>query len=232
MAKKVETKKKTVKKETKKENKKPVKKEVKVEKDKGLLFAIIGLVLIVVLALVAILVPKSDEDKKSDTVLAIMTIKDYGDIVLELDRSNAPITVDNFVNLANSGFYDGLSFHRIIKGFMIQGGDPDGDGYGGSSNTIKGEFEANGVKNKISHVRGTISMARSTEYNSGSSQFFIVQEDKTYLDGNYAAFGKVTSGMDIIDKVIEDFGTVEDVTLEEGKRPIIEGIHIVEEVLE
>ena len=130
-------------------------------------------------------------------------VEDYGDIELELDADTAPITVTNFINLANDGFYDGLTFHRIISGFMIQGGDPKGNGTGGSSNKIKGEFSSNGVKNDISHVRGVISMARSNLYDSASSQFFIVHEDSTFLDGEYAAFGHVTSGIEVVDKICE-----------------------------
>ncbi|MBO7405893.1 MAG: peptidylprolyl isomerase [Clostridia bacterium] len=125
-----------------------------------------------------------------------------GIINLELYPDKAPITVDNFVSLVNDGFYDGLIFHRVIKGFMIQGGDPEGTGSGGSGKTIKGEFAANGVPNDISHVRGVISMARrSKPLDSASSQFFIVQEDSTYLDGQYAAFGRVTEGMDVVDEI-------------------------------
>lgn len=133
-----------------------------------------------------------------------MEIKDYGTISLELDADTAPITVTNFVRLVEDGFYDGLTFHRIIDGFMIQGGDPRGNGTGGSDQTIKGEFSENGVKNDISHVRGVISMARSSDPDSASSQFFIVHEDSLFLDGNYAAFGKVTEGIEIVDKICED----------------------------
>ena len=114
------------------------------------------------------------------------------------------MTTENFVSLAREGFYDGLTFHRIIKGFMIQGGDPDGNGTGGSEQTIQGEFSENGVENRLSHVRGTISMARSDDYNSASSQFFIVHEDSTFLDGSYAAFGYVTKGMEVVDAICED----------------------------
>ena len=121
-------------------------------------------------------------------------IKDYGSIEVELDADTAPITVTNFVKLAQDGFYDGLTFWRIIDGFMMQGGDPKGNGTGGADETIKGEFSSNGVKNDISHVRGTISMARSSDPDSASSQFFIVQSDSTFLDGDYAAFGHVTEG--------------------------------------
>ena len=132
---------------------------------------------------------------------AVITVKDYGDIKLVLDGDTAPITVKNFVELAKSGFYDGLTFHRIIKGFMIQGGDPKGNGTGGSDKTIRGEFSKNGVENNISHKRGVISMARSQDNNSASSQFFIVHEDSEFLDGDYAAFGHVTEGMDVVDAI-------------------------------
>ena len=128
-------------------------------------------------------------------------IKDYGSIEVELDADTAPITVTNFVKLAQDGFYDGLTFWRIIDGFMMQGGDPKGNGTGGADETIKGEFSSNGVKNDISHVRGTISMARSSDPDSASSQFFIVQSDSTFLDGDYAAFGHVTEGMDVVDQI-------------------------------
>ena len=133
----------------------------------------------------------------------VITVKDYGIIELELDADVAPITVTNFIDLVKDKFYDGLTFHRIMDGFMIQGGDPEGNGTGGSKNTIKGEFSSNGVENNISHKRGVISMARSQDNNSASSQFFIVQEDSTFLDGQYAAFGKVTKGMDVVDKIAE-----------------------------
>ena len=130
-----------------------------------------------------------------------ISVKDYGKIRLELDGDTAPITVANFVSLVEAGFYDGLTFHRVVKGFMIQGGDPNGDGTGGSDKTIKGEFSANGVDNDISHERGVISMARSSAYDSASSQFFICHGDSAFLDGNYAAFGEVVSGMDVVDGI-------------------------------
>ena len=131
-------------------------------------------------------------------------VKKYGTMQLELDADVAPITVTNFINLVNEKFYDGLTFHRIIEGFMVQGGDPEGTGFGGSENKIKGEFLANGIRNSISHKRGVISMARSTSYNSASSQFFIVHEDsQESLDGLYAAFGHVTSGIEVIDKLVK-----------------------------
>lgn len=160
---------------------------------------------------------------------AEIVVKDYGTISLELDADAAPITVANFAKLVNEGFYDGLTFHRIISGFMIQGGDPLGNGMGGSEQNIKGEFAVNGVKNSISHVRGTISMARSQSYNSASSQFFIVHEDSTFLDGQYAGFGKVTSGMEIVDKICEDT-QVEDNngTVLKANQPIIEKITMLD----
>ena len=148
---------------------------------------------------------KDDETYLSGLHHVEIEVKDMGTISLELDADTAPITVTNFINLANEGFYDGLTFHRVVKGFVIQGGDPNGDGTGGSGKTIKGEFSANGVKNDISHVRGVISMGRvGNDYDSASSQFFIVHEDSTYLDGQYAAFGHVTDGMDIVDEIAEN----------------------------
>ncbi len=138
------------------------------------------------------------------TYYADIAIQDYGTITVQLDQASAPITTANFVSLAESGFYDGLTFHRIIEGFMIQGGDPEGNGTGGSDETIVGEFTDNGYDNTLSHTRGAISMARSNDYNSASSQFFIVHEDSSAsLDGQYAVFGYVTEGMDVVDAVCE-----------------------------
>ena len=156
---------------------------------------------------------------------ATIVVKNYGTIKLELDADTAPITVANFAKLANEGFYNGLTFHRIMDGFMIQGGDPLGNGNGGSKENIKGEFKANGVNNNISHVRGVISMARATPYNSASSQFFIVHKDSTYLDGQYAGFGKVLEGMEIVDKICKDT-KVEDNngTVAKVNQPVIESI--------
>jgi len=128
-------------------------------------------------------------------------IKNDGVIKLELDEKAAPITVKNFTDLVNKGFYDGLIFHRVISGFMIQGGDPNGVGTGGSGKNIVGEFASNGFKNPIKHERGVISMARAMNPNSASSQFFIMHEDAFYLDGQYAAFGKVVEGMDVVDRI-------------------------------
>ena len=134
---------------------------------------------------------------------ATIEIEGFGTIALELDADSAPITVSNFAKLANEGFYDGLTFHRIIRGFMMQGGDPKGNGTGGSGETIVGEFSDNGIDNPIKHVRGTISMARSSAMDSASSQFFIMQEDADYLDGQYAAFGHVTDGLDVVDAICD-----------------------------
>lgn len=171
----------------------------------------------------------ANQEKDTSKRHAEITIKNYGTIKVELDADEAPITVANFVKLAKEGFYDGLTFHRIISGFMIQGGDPEGTGMGGSDETIKGEFSENGVENKISHVRGTISMARSLDMDSASSQFFIMHEDNTNLDGQYAGFGKVTEGMEIVDKICEDTPVVDDNgTVEADKQPVIESIKITD----
>lgn len=152
-------------------------------------------------------------------------IKNYGSIKLKLDANTAPITVSNFVGLANDGFYNGLTFHRIIKGFMIQGGDPNGDGTGGSKDTIKGEFSSNGVDNPLKHTRGVISMARSQSNDSASSQFFIMHEDAPSLDGEYAAFGCAYSGMDIVDKICNDAKTEDsNGTVLKKNQPVIESI--------
>ena len=160
---------------------------------------------------------------------AEIVVKNYGTIALELDADVAPITVENFANLVNEGFYNGLTFHRIISGFTIQGGDPLGNGTGGSSKTIKGEFASNGVKNSISHVRGTISMARSSMPNSASSQFFIVHKDSTFLDGQYAAFGTVTSGMEVVDKICDETAVEDDNgTVAKNNQPVIEKITMID----
>ena len=160
---------------------------------------------------------------------ADISIRDYGDIKVELDADTAPITVTNFVKLAQEGFYDGLTFWRIMDGFMMQGGDPKGNGTGGSGETIKGEFSSNGVKNDISHVRGVISMARANDPDSGSSQFFIVHEDSTFLDGDYAAFGKVTEGMDIVDEICKNANPTDDNgTIKADEQPVIDSIQITD----
>lgn len=163
------------------------------------------------------------------TYYADIDIKDYGKITVKLDQKSAPITAANFVKLANDGFYNGLTFHRIMEGFMMQGGDPKGNGTGGSENNIVGEFTANGVENKLSHTRGAISMARSSAYDSASSQFFIVHDDSAVasLDGLYAAFGYVTEGLDVVDKVCEQAKpTDNNGTIKASEQPVITSIKI------
>lgn len=161
------------------------------------------------------------------TYYADIEIADYGTVTVQLDQAAAPITAANFVSLAQSGFYDGLTFRRIIEGFVMQGGDPNGDGTGGSENTIVGEFTDNGYENDLSHTRGAVSMARSDDYNSASSQFFIVQEDSTDLDGQYAVFGYVTEGMDVVDAVCEAAEPVDsNGTIEADAQPVITSVTI------
>ena len=168
-------------------------------------------------------------DSSENPVIAI-EIQDYGTITVELEPESAPITVENFLKLVGDGFYDGLTFHRIISGFMIQGGDPMGNGTGGSKDTIKGEFAANGVENPISHTRGVISMARSQDPDSASSQFFIMHADASYLDGQYAAFGHVLEGIEIVDKICQNT-KVEDRngTVAKENQPVIKSITVVED---
>ena len=154
-----------------------------------------------------------------------ITMQDGGVIDLELDAQAAPITVENFLKLVKDGFYDGLTFHRIIPGFMIQGGCPDGTGMGGPGWHIKGEFLQNGVANPIKHTRGVISMARAMDPNSAGSQFFIMHEDAPHLDGGYAAFGHVVAGMDVVDRIAE-------VATDYNDRPltpvVMESVRVVE----
>ena len=171
----------------------------------------------------------NEESQGVGTHHAEIDIQDYGTITVELDGDAAPITVQNFMDLANDGFYDGLTFHRIIAGFMMQGGDPNGNGTGGSENTIKGEFSANGVENSLSHTRGAISMARSQAYDSASSQFFICHADSTFLDGQYACFGYVTDGMDVVDAVCEAAQPTDDNgTIPADQQPVITAIRITD----
>lgn len=196
--------------------------------------ALSSLMTIVVLISFAMGLTGCKKEEKSDLLSGKhhveMDIEGYGTVCMELDADTAPITVTNFINLANQGFYNGLTFHRIIAGFMAQGGDPLGTGRGGSGSNITGEFNINGIMNYISHNRGTVSMARSADsYNSGSSQFFICVADCTSLDGQYAAFGRVTSGMDVVDAMVEatpvqdDNGTV----LSEDQ-PVITEIRVID----
>ena len=160
---------------------------------------------------------------------AEITVRDYGVIALELDADAAPRTVANFVKLAQAGFYDGLTFHRIMDGFMIQGGDPTGTGSGGSDERVPGEFAANGVENPISHVKGVISMARANDPDSARSQFFITVADSTFLDGQYAAFGHVTDGMDIAEQIARDARPIDgNGTIPRDAQPVIESIVITD----
>ena len=178
---------------------------------------------------------KKDADTSNSQYLtgkhhAEIVIAEYGKLELELDADVAPITVTNFVNLAKKGFYNGLTFHRIMSGFMIQGGDPNGDGTGGSEETIKGEFKSNGIENTMSHKRGVISMARTqNDPDSASSQFFIVQADSDFLDGDYAAFGKVTAGMDIVDKICQSVQPIDiNGTVPADQQPKITAIKVID----
>lgn len=218
---------------------------------KGLLGKIIGIafaaVAIVGMAVAAVLLTKGSQKNDSTsssassadtslltgaeditpTAYADIEIEKHGIITVALDGNSAPETVKNFTELAESGFYNGLTFHRIINGFMMQGGDPNADGTGGSENTVSGEFSANGFNNPISHTRGAISMARSSDYNGASSQFFIVQSDNTSLDGQYAAFGFVTEGMDIVDEICKSAATdVNNGLQEKENQPVIASITI------
>ena len=161
-------------------------------------------------------------DEAADPVVCIR-VENAGDIYVELYPSVAPVTVENFLSLVDSGFYDGLTFHRVISGFMVQGGDPKGNGTGGSDRTIKGEFAANGVPNDLKHARGVISMARSQDMDSASSQFFIMHADASHLDGNYAAFGRVIAGMGVVDRLCITTAVADgNGTVVPGHAPVIE----------
>lgn len=173
--------------------------------------------------------PAQTDEKGQITHYAEIDIADHGVITVALYGNDAPISVANFVKLANEGFYNGLTFHRIISGFMMQGGDPNGNGTGGSGENIKGEFSANGVDNTLSHTRGAISMARSAAFDSASSQFFIMHKDYPSLDGQYAVFGYVTDGMDIVDDICESAKpTDNNGTIPADQQPVINSITIKE----
>ena len=173
--------------------------------------------------------PQTSAGGAAAAYTAVIEVEDYGSITVELDAAAAPETVSNFVSLAKVGFYDGLTFHRIMDGFMIQGGDPNGNGTGGSGTSIKGEFQNNGVENPLSHTRGAISMARSSDYDSASSQFFIVHEDSTYLDGDYAVFGYVSEGMDVVDAICAEAEPIDrNGSIAKEEQPVIASV-VVEE---
>lgn len=167
----------------------------------------------------------SSDVNTDDAINVVMEVNGGEKVELELYPNVAPETVANFVKLANEGFYDGLTFHRVIDGFMIQGGDPTGTGMGGSDETIVGEFSSNGFENDLSHERGVISMARSQDPDSASSQFFIVTDDSPFLDGEYAAFGRVTSGMEYVDQIVKTETDNNDKPLE---TQTIDRIYVVE----
>ena len=168
------------------------------------------------------------EEPVTDKVYAEISVQNYGDIILELDPETAPLTVANFTELAENHFYDGLTFHRIISGFMIQGGDPNGNGTGGSEKNIVGEFAANGIRNELSHTRGVISMARAYDPNSASSQFFIMHQDALYLDGQYAAFGKVINGMTVVDAICASVPVTDNNgSVSRENQPVITSIRII-----
>ena len=196
----------------------------------GLIVAIV-LVLAVIVAAVLLLGGKKTPagDVTTDYTAeyyADIAIEGYGTITVGLDADAAPLTVENFVSLAQSGFYDGLTFHRIMEGFMMQGGDPNGNGTGGTE-PIPGEFRSNGVENPLSHVRGAISLARAQDPDSGSCQFFIVQDDSTFLDGQYACFGYVTQGMEIVDAICSEAEpTDNNGTIPANAQPVITSITI------
>lgn len=202
-----------------------------VRKKKWPLMIVLAVVLCAVLGTALHFALRQDDGQKllSGVHYVQIDVKDYGVITAELYADIAPITVTNFVNLVNEGFYDNLTFHRIISGFMIQGGDPLGNGTGGSENNITGEFSANGIANSLSHTRGVLSMARSINYNSASSQFFIMHEDTKSLDGSYAAFGQVISGMEVVDAICENT-PVEDGngTVAKANQPVITSIRMIE----
>lgn len=172
----------------------------------------------------------TDQNENAEETLhhVEITVRDYGTIKVELDASAAPITVKNFLKLAGDGFYDGLTFHRVEAGFVIQGGDPEGTSQGGSGETIKGEFALNGVENRLSHTRGAISMARTRKYDSASSQFFIVHQDSDFLDGQYACFGYVTEGMEVVDAICRSTPVEDDGTILKENQPVIESVKVID----
>jgi len=188
---------------------------------------LLAVVIVAVIGVTAIGEQKPASTEPTDFVE--INIENYGTITAELYGGIAPITVENFMKLADEGFYDGLTFHRIISGFMIQGGDPLGNGTGGSSERIKGEFSQNGVNNPIKHVRGVISMARSSHPDSASSQFFIMHEDAAHLDGQYAAFGRVLCGIEVVDAICDATPVIDyNGTVAPGYAPKITSIKVME----
>lgn len=197
------------------------------ERDKKSLFASLGIAAICII--MALMVNNMDAYQRTNVYYADIEIANYGTITVALNGTAAPETVENFISLAESDFYDGLTFHRIIEGFMMQGGDPNGNGTGGSGKTITGEFFENGSSNQLSHTRGAISMARSEDFNSASSQFFIVHQDATDLDGKYAVFGYVCEGIEIVDAICADAEPIDgNGLIAADKQPVITNITIYE----
>lgn len=189
-------------------------------------------IILITLAIMLIILSSScakDSGLTEDSYTVEIEIKDHGTITAVLDAKTAPITVANFIKYVEDGYYNGLTFHRIMKGFMMQGGDKNGNGINDEGTpAIKGEFAFNGIENNISHTRGTISMARSASYDSASTQFFIMHEDYTGLDGQYAAFGRVVDGMDIVDEICNNIvNTDGNGGVAEADRPVIKEIRIV-----
>ena len=203
---------------------------------KNQLIALIGIIIILCAAVIAVAVfrPGSTSQapegyNENPTAWVEIAVKDYGVITAELYGNAAPITVTNFLKLVNEGFYDGLTFHRIISGFMIQGGDPNGNGTGGSSEKIKGEFRQNGIQNDIAHERGVLSMARAAAMDSASSQFFIMHAAAPHLDGQYAAFGRVLSGMEVVDAICAaDLSNDPNGSVFPSEQPVIEYVKQIE----
>ncbi len=185
--------------------------------------------LLAVLMAFFLLCPVSGRSEDETHPVVCITIRDYGKIYAELYPEYAPVTVENFLNLMSGGFYDGLTFHRIIKGFMMQGGDPLGNGAGGSPQKIKGEFTGNGVDNPLTHERGVLSMARSRDMNSASSQFFIMHKTSPHLDGQYAAFGRVLAGQWVVDRICQET-PVQDSngTVLKEDQPVMESVRFAE----
>lgn len=193
-----------------------------------------GMGILLALIAAALLLPccacaEEASDQPEDTVYVSIEVADYGTMIAELYPGIAPLTVENFLKLAGEGFYDGLTFHRIISGFMIQGGDPNGNGTGGSSEPIRGEFAANGWENPLSHTRGVLSMARTMDPDSASSQFFIMHDDAPYLDGQYAAFGRLLSGIGIVDAICEGTPVTDgNGSVARGDQPVILSIRQID----
>ncbi len=199
------------------------------EKKKKTTTVVICIALAVLIIGAAVTLVLRPWEKPAEKTTVAIEVKDYGTIKVEVDPTYAPITAKNFLKLVKDGFYDGLTFHRIIEGFMIQGGDPDHNGGGGSGVNIKGEFPSNGVNNPLKHTRGVISMARSDHPDSASSQFFIMHQDAPHLDGNYAAFGKVTEGMEVVDAIAKAAEpTDNNGTIPYEKQPVITKITIID----